>query len=220
MARSSSAEQDRRLRTRMHGYRYCGTKGRLLLTCSNLVEANLGCERMIRERYFRRRRVRALPSRFAFAATRFRYWRTILSPDAPAMRLAPAFAAALIFSLIINSVSRRAPLPPRINLIILNPITLFASSASNAKELNIRRPRNCRIANSRCATPGLHAALRLIRSCCRQSRNCGAFHLVAADQAGSFSCFHCHERCPCRVCSENSAVFRVFLRSEATVLRP
>jgi len=60
------------------------------------------------------------------------------------MRLAPAFAAASIFSLIISSASRRAPLPPRINFIILNPTTWFASSI--AKELNIRRARNRRIA--------------------------------------------------------------------------
>jgi hypothetical protein len=64
------------------------------------------------------------------------------------MRLAPAFAAASNFSLIINSASRRAPLPPRINFIILNPTTWFASIASIAKELNIRCPRNRRIANS------------------------------------------------------------------------
>jgi len=65
------------------------------------------------------------------------------------MRLAPAFAAASIFSLIISSASRRAPLPPRINFIILNPTTWFASSI--AKELNIRRARNRRIANMQSA---------------------------------------------------------------------
>src|SRR6266404_6080733 len=62
------------------------------------------------QRSFRRRRVRlstrfrlrpelSLPSRFAFTATCCRYRWTILSPEAPAIRLAVASKAARIFSL-------------------------------------------------------------------------------------------------------------------------
>ena len=45
----------------------------------------------------------SLPNRFAFAATRFRYRWTILSPEAPAIRLAVASRAASIFSRTIRS---------------------------------------------------------------------------------------------------------------------
>src|SRR4029079_6912231 len=49
-------------------------------------------------------------SRLAFAATFLRYCSTNLSPEAPAIRLVPAFAAASIFSLTIRWVSRWAAL--------------------------------------------------------------------------------------------------------------
>jgi hypothetical protein len=102
--------------------------------------------------YFRRRRVRlsarfrlrpklSLPSRFAFTATCRRYRWTISSPEAPAIRLAVASKAARIFSLTINSASRRALLPPRISFIIRSATTPFASTANIIKELTIlRRP--------------------------------------------------------------------------------
>lgn len=97
--------------------------------------------------YFRRDRVRLSarlrlrpPNRFAFAATCLRYRWTISSPEAPAIRLAVAWKAARIFSLTINSASRRALLPPRISFIIRNAMTPFASNASNIKELTIFCP--------------------------------------------------------------------------------
>jgi hypothetical protein len=97
--------------------------------------------------YLRRDRVRLSarlrlrpPNRFAFAATCLRYRWTISSPEAPAIRLAVAWKAARIFSLTINSASRRALLPPRISFIIRNAITPFASNASNIKELTIFCP--------------------------------------------------------------------------------
>jgi hypothetical protein len=96
------------------------------------------------ENYFRRdflfwlRLELDLLNRFAFAATRFRYRRTILSPEAPATRLVVASRAASIFSRTIRSASDRAPLPPRISFIIRSATTLFASAASIIKELNIR----------------------------------------------------------------------------------
>jgi hypothetical protein len=95
-----------------------------------------------RENYFRRDFLfwleRILLNRFAFAATRFRYRRTILSPEAPATRLVVASRAASIFSRTIRSASDRAPLPPRISFIIRSATTLFASAASIIKEVNIR----------------------------------------------------------------------------------
>ena len=66
-----------------------------------------------RSGYFRRRRVRLM--RFAFAATRRRYRRTISSPDAPASKRVPASKAASSFSETFSSASRRACLPPRIS---------------------------------------------------------------------------------------------------------
>ena len=56
--------------------------------------------------YFRLRRVRFRLRRLAFAATFLRYCSTILSRDAPAIRLVPAFAAASIFSLTMRWASR------------------------------------------------------------------------------------------------------------------
>jgi hypothetical protein len=50
----------------------------------------------------------SLINRFAFAATRFRYRWTILSPETPVIRLAVASRAASIFSRTISSASRRA----------------------------------------------------------------------------------------------------------------
>jgi hypothetical protein len=96
-----------------------------------------------RENYFRRGFLFWLLelsplNRFAFAATRFRYRWTILSPEAPAIRLVVASRAASIFSRTIRSASDRAPLPPRINFIIRSPTTPFASAASIIKEVNIR----------------------------------------------------------------------------------
>jgi len=79
-----------------------------------------------------------LLNRFAFAATRFRYRRTILSPEAPATRLVVASREASIFSRTIRSASDRAPLPPRISFIIRSATTLFASAASIIKEVSIR----------------------------------------------------------------------------------
>jgi hypothetical protein len=81
-------------------------------------------------RHFRLRRVRLLLSRLAFAATFLRYCSTILSPDAPAIRLVPAFAAAKTFSLTMRWASRWAALPPRINFAIRSPITRLLSSPS------------------------------------------------------------------------------------------
>ncbi|MGX1058855.1 hypothetical protein AB7M74_009807 [Bradyrhizobium japonicum] len=57
-------------------------------------------------RHFRLRRIRLLLSRLAFAATFLRYCSTILFPDAPAIRLVPAFAAAKTFSLTMRWASR------------------------------------------------------------------------------------------------------------------
>ena len=57
-------------------------------------------------RHFRLRRIRLLLSRLAFAATFLRDCSTILSPDAPAIRLVPAFAAAKTFSLTMRWASR------------------------------------------------------------------------------------------------------------------
>jgi hypothetical protein len=97
-----------------------------------------------RENYFRReflfwlRLELNLLNRFAFAATRFRYRRTILSPEAPATRLVVASRAASIFSRTIRSASDRAPLPPRISFIMRSATTPFASAASIIKEVNIR----------------------------------------------------------------------------------
>jgi hypothetical protein len=45
-------------------------------------------------------------SRLAFAATFLRYCSTTLSPEAPAIRLVPAFAAASIFSLTVRWASQ------------------------------------------------------------------------------------------------------------------
>jgi hypothetical protein len=56
------------------------------------------------------------------------------------MRLAVVSKAASIFSLTINSASRRALLPPRISFIIRSAITPFASSANNINELTISCP--------------------------------------------------------------------------------
>ena len=53
----------------------------------------------------------SLLNRFAFAATRFRYRWTILSPEAPAIRLAVASKAASNFSRAVRSASDRAPSP-------------------------------------------------------------------------------------------------------------
>jgi hypothetical protein len=78
----------------------------------------------------RLRRVRLRLSRLAFAATFLRYCSTILSPEAPAIRLVPAFAAASIFSLTMRWASRWAALPPRINFAIRNPITRLLSNPS------------------------------------------------------------------------------------------
>jgi hypothetical protein len=80
-----------------------------------------------------------LINRFAFAATRFRYRWTILSPETPVIRLAVASRAASIFSRTISSASRRAPLPPRISFIMRSATTPFASAASRNKDVNIRR---------------------------------------------------------------------------------
>jgi hypothetical protein len=80
--------------------------------------------------YFRLRRVRVRLSRLAFAATFLRYCSTIFSPDAPAIRLVPAFAAAIIFSLTMRRASRWAALPPRINFAMRSPITRLLSSPS------------------------------------------------------------------------------------------
>jgi hypothetical protein len=55
----------------------------------------------------------------------------------PAIRLAAASEAAIIFSLTISLASRRADLPPRISFIIRNAITRFASTL-NIIKLNIR----------------------------------------------------------------------------------
>jgi hypothetical protein len=65
---------------------------------------------------------------------------TISSPEAPAISLAVASKAARTFSLTISLASRRALTPPRISFIIRSAITPFASTASNIKELIIRRP--------------------------------------------------------------------------------
>jgi hypothetical protein len=98
-----------------------------------------------RRNYFRRgflfwlRSESGLLNRFAFAATRVRYRWIILSPEAPAIRLAVASRPASIFSRTISSDSRRALLPPRINFIIRSATTPFASAASIIKEVNIRR---------------------------------------------------------------------------------
>jgi hypothetical protein len=73
-------------------------------------------------------------SRFAFAATRRRYPRTISSADAPAIILAPALKAASTFSLIMSWLSRRPRLPPCISLIKRSPITWLDSSANIIKE--------------------------------------------------------------------------------------
>jgi hypothetical protein len=81
----------------------------------------------------------SLLSRFAFAATRFRYRWTTLPPEAPVIRLAVASRAASIFSRTISSASRRAPLPPRISFIIRSATTPFVSAASSIKDVNIRR---------------------------------------------------------------------------------
>jgi hypothetical protein len=81
----------------------------------------------------------SLLNRFAFAATRFRYPRTIVSPEAPAISRPDASKAASIFSRTIRSASDRALLPPRISFIIRNATTPFASAASIIKEVNIRR---------------------------------------------------------------------------------
>lgn len=106
------------------------------------------------EAYFRLRRLRlsagppewSLPNRFAFAATRRRYRRTISSPEAPAIRLVPALKASSIFSLTISRASRWAPLPPSISFIIRSPTTRFASIANIIKGWNIRRSSpNCRV---------------------------------------------------------------------------
>jgi hypothetical protein len=102
---------------------------------------------LIPKPYFRLRRLRlrtGLPElillkRFAFAATRRRYRRTISSPEAPAIRLAPALKAASIFSLTISSASRWALLPPSISFIIRSTTTRFASTANIIKESNIGR---------------------------------------------------------------------------------
>ncbi|HXE12786.1 MAG TPA: hypothetical protein VN633_11735 [Bryobacteraceae bacterium] len=56
------------------------------------------------------------------------------------MRLVVASQAAWIFSLTINSASRRALLPPRISFIIRSAITPFASNANNINELTISCP--------------------------------------------------------------------------------
>jgi hypothetical protein len=80
--------------------------------------------------YFRLRRVRFRLRRLAFAATFLRYCSTILSRDAPAIRLVPAFAAASTFSLTMRWASRWAALPPRINLAMRSPITRLLSSPS------------------------------------------------------------------------------------------
>jgi hypothetical protein len=61
------------------------------------------------------------------------------SPEAPDIRLAPASKAACIFSLTISSASRRALLPPSINLSIRSAITPFASSANIINGVNCRR---------------------------------------------------------------------------------
>jgi hypothetical protein len=99
--------------------------------------------RTVAPAYFRRRRARL--RRFAFAATRRRYPRTISSTEAPASKRVPASKAASIFSVTISSASRRACLPPRISFIIRSPTTWFASTASFITELNTRRPFICRI---------------------------------------------------------------------------
>lgn len=88
--------------------------------------------------YFRRRRVRL--RRFAFAATRRRYRRTISSPEAPASKRVPASKAASTFSVSISSASRRACLPPRISFSIRSPTTWFASTASFIRESNTCPP--------------------------------------------------------------------------------
>src|SRR6478735_8775752 len=94
---------------------------------SNLTSSNSWPDRhrrdqeVTRRNYFRRgflfwlRPELDLLNRFAFAATRFRYRRTISSPEAPDIRLAVASRAASIFSRTISSASRRALLPPRIS---------------------------------------------------------------------------------------------------------
>jgi len=79
---------------------------------------------------FRLRRVGLRLSRLAFAATFLRYCSTILSPEAPAIRLVLAFAAARSFSLTILWASRWAAFPTRINFAIRNPITRLLSSPS------------------------------------------------------------------------------------------
>jgi len=85
--------------------------------------------------YFRRRVLRlVLPSRFAFAATRRRYRRTMSLPEAPVISRPPAWMAASIFSLTMSSASRRAFLPPCISFMQRKAMTRFDSSASIIKE--------------------------------------------------------------------------------------
>lgn len=96
--------------------------------------------------YFRRRVLRlVLPSRFALAATRRRYRRTMSLPEAPVIRRLLAWMAASIFSLSMSSASRRAVLPPCISFMQRKAMTRFDSSASIIKERNIRV---CRSATS------------------------------------------------------------------------
>ncbi len=80
--------------------------------------------------YFRLRRVGVRLSRLAFAATFLRYCSTILSPEASVIRLVPALAAAIIFSLTMRWASRWAAFPPRINFAIRSPTTRLLSRAS------------------------------------------------------------------------------------------
>ena len=79
----------------------------------------------------------SLLNRFAFAATRVRYRRTILSIEAPAIKLLVASRAESSFSRTITSASRRALLPPCISFIIRRATTPFASAASIITEVNI-----------------------------------------------------------------------------------
>jgi len=131
----------------VNGFRHEAVDGRglALMFARRRVAYSARFGATVEEDYFRRgfliwlRPEPGLLKRFAFAATRFRYSLTILSPEAPAIRLAVALAAASIFSRTISSASRRAFLPPFISLIILRAITPFASAASIIKELNIRR---------------------------------------------------------------------------------
>lgn len=117
--------------------------------------------RLAAQHYFRFRRLRLtptldLPSRFAFRATCCRYRLTISLLEAPDIKLTPASKAACIFSLTISSASRRALVPPSINLIIRSAMTPFASAANFINGVNCRRLIVPRLKSNSYSAGGLH----------------------------------------------------------------